>query len=260
MITFNALLSGVPAGLRTPLLESFQEIATNYIEGRWEPSELNGGKFCEVVYSIIQGVLTGTFPATASKPKDKDMATACRALENQKADPTRVGDESLRVLIPKMLLPLYEIRNKRGVGHTGGDVNPNFLDATAVYSMASWVLAELIRIFHGSSTKEAQEAVDTLIERKNRLIWEFEDIRRVLDPSMGAKDQALVLLHSKSGWVAETELCRWVEYSGLSMFIKRVLAPLHKARLIEHDKGKSRVRLSPLGVADVESKLLKLKT
>ena len=84
---------------------------SNYLERRWGPSELNGGKFCEAVYSIINGALTGTFPATATKPQS--MVHACAALEVP-ADPNRVGDRSLRILIPRILPVLYEVRNNRG--------------------------------------------------------------------------------------------------------------------------------------------------
>src|SRR5579864_6056081 len=204
MIDTARILSGIPAGLRDPLLKSYREIASNYAEHRWEPSELNGGKFCEVVYSIIAGAISGAFPASPSKPPD--MVGSCRALEGITASPQRPGDRSLRILIPRVLPALYEIRNNRGVGHIGGDVDPNFLDATAVYGMSSWVLAELIRIFHAVSPKEAQETVDVLIERKHSLIWEFEDTRRVLAPKMGKRDQVLLLLHAKPSWVPEKDL------------------------------------------------------
>lgn len=254
MIDEARLLSGIPEGLRTPLLESFREIARNYAEHRWEPSELNGGKFCEVVYSIISGALSGSFPAAPSKPSN--MVQACRALETIAPDPNRAGDRSLRILIPRVLPALYEIRNNRGVGHVGGDVNPNFLDATAVYGMASWVLAELVRIFHGISTKEAQESVDSLIERKHPLIWEFEDTRRVLAPKMSKGDQALLLLHAKPAWVPEKDLLAWVEYSNSKVFRDEILRAFHKSRMIEYDEAQHRVRISPLGIKYVEEKIL----
>ncbi len=187
------------------------------------------------------------------------MVTACRSLENYPANTSRVGDTSIRILIPKMLLPLYEIRNNRGVGHVGGDINPNFLDATAVYSMASWVLAELIRIFHDITTADAQEIVDTIIERKLPLVWEVGDVRRVLDTSMNAKDQTLVLLFGKISWVDEKELCSSVEYSNLAMFKRRVLNPLHEDRKIEYDEVNNRAQISPLGSKDVEERILKNK-
>jgi hypothetical protein len=171
MLDASKVLLGIPVGLRDPLLKSYQEIGTNFAEHRWEPSELNGGKLCEVVYTIIAGTLKGVYASKPSKPAN--MVQACQDLEKTRSDPQRVGDRSLRILIPRTLVALYEIRNNRGVGHTGGDVDPNFMDATAVYGMASWTLAELVRIFHGVSTQEAQETADVLVERKLTLVWQM---------------------------------------------------------------------------------------
>jgi hypothetical protein len=154
---------------------TYQEIAKNFAEHRWEPSELNGGKFCEVVYTIVESVIVGSTPSKPSKPQN--MVVACRGLETAPMRPGRTGDRSLRILIPRVLSALYEIRNNRGVGHAGGDVDPNFMDATAVYAMASWTLAELVRIFHGVSTREAQETFDALVERKIALVWEVDQKR-----------------------------------------------------------------------------------
>ena len=258
MIDPAHLLASLPAGLRAPLLESYKEIGANYMEHRWEPSELNGGKFCEAVYTIIEGQLKGSSAAKPSKPAD--MVKACRTLETIPEDTMRVGDRSLRILIPRVLQPLYEIRNNRGVGHIGGEVDPNFMDATAVYSMASWILAEIVRIFHSITTKEAQEIVDELVERRHPLIWDVEGVRRVLDPDMSKADQSLLLLYSKPAWVSEKDLVQWVEYSTLSMFRKHILIPSHDARLMEYDQSQGRVRISPLGSADVESRILKTRS
>lgn len=73
--------SGIPDGLRAPLLAAFNEIMRNFRERRWEPSELNGGKLCEVVYSILRGHIDGKMPAKPSKPKN--MYDACLAIENE---------------------------------------------------------------------------------------------------------------------------------------------------------------------------------
>ncbi len=251
----SRVLAGLPKALRDTLLMSYQEIMSNYLERRWEPAELNGGKFCEAVYSIINGVVKGSFPARATKPVN--MVAACRALENEPPDPNRVGDRSLRLLIPRVLPVLYEIRNNRGVGHVGGDVDANHMDAEAVQAMASWVMAELVRIFHGVPTEEAQQTVDALIERKSPVIWEVEGAKRVLDPKMGAKSQVLMFLHHSTAWVSGTHLFQWVEYSNASAFRSKVLMPLHKDRFIEFDTDQDRARISPRGAKEVEEKLLK---
>jgi len=258
MISSAMLLAGLPQGLRDPLIASYQEIVANYAEHRWEPAELNGGKLSEVAYTIVEGAISGSFAKSPSKPAN--MLEACRQLENKPAVPGRVGDRSLRVLIPRMLTALYEIRNNRNVGHVGGEVDPNFLDATAVLSMASWVVAELVRIFHNVPVNEAQESVDALIERKYPIIWQVGDLRRVLDPSLPAKDQTLLLLHQRPGWIEEKELVSSVEYSSVTMFRARVLDPLHRERLIEYDRKLRQAKISPKGSKDVEVRVLGTRT
>lgn len=253
MINPSLVLAGIPTALRDTLLQCYREIMTNYLEHRWEPSELNGGKFCEAVYCIINGAVKGSFPATATKPAN--MLAACQALEKEPADANRVGDRSLRVLIPRVLPVLYEVRNNRGVGHVGGDVNANHMDAEAVQAMASWVMAELVRIFHGVTTKQAQETVDALVERKTPLIWEVEGlgVKRILDPGMSAKNQVLIFLNHATGWISAADLVAWTEYSNGSVFRRSVLKPLHDDRLIEFDAKGERARISPLGSKEVEN-------
>ncbi|MGY2902969.1 hypothetical protein [Bradyrhizobium sp. URHC0002] len=249
----NKLLAAIPAGLRDPLFETYREIASNFAEHRWEPSELNGGKFCECAYWICHGFVTGTYAAIPSKPPN--MRDNCRDIERL-TNSGKPGDHSLRILIPRMLPALYDIRNNRGVGHVGGDVDPNFMDATAVYSTTSWILAELVRVFHNVKTTEAQAAVDGLVERKTPLIWSAGIAKRVLDDKMSAAEQTLLLLHQALAWVSETDLLKSIEYSNPSVYRSKVLTPLHKARKIEFDKVGQRAHISPKGSAFVEEKII----
>jgi hypothetical protein len=254
MLDASTLLAVLPASLRNELIECHRKIVRNYVERRWEPAELNGGKLCEVVYTILDGATSGTFAPLAFKPTN--MVDACRALETRAPDPNRIGDRSLRILIPRLLPFLYEIRNNRGVGHVGSEVDPNHEDAEAVLSMANWVMAELVRIFHSVSLAEAQAAVDSLVQKRSPLIWEVEGTKRVLDPAMKKTDQTLLLLYSESGWTDAAKLCSWVEYSSLYLYKTRILDPLHKDRMIEYDGGNGRAQISPLGIYHTESELL----
>lgn len=258
MINASLVLAGLPQGLRDELLECYQDIMTSYVERRWRAAELDGGRFCEIVFSVVEGALKGAFPAKAQKPSN--MFQSCIALERQYSpDTNRIGDRSLRIMIPRLLPVLYEVRNNRNVGHIGGDVNPDHMDAEAVQSMASWLMAELVRIFHHTSTKEAEETVDALVERKSALIWEVEGVKRVLDDSMSAKDQALLLLHHTTGWATVADLVKWIDYSNATVFRSNVLRQLHKTRLIEYDVDNQRARISPKGAKDVEERVLKTR-
>lgn len=241
--------SVLPSSLRDDLLSAFNDIVKNYREHKWEPSELNGGKLCEAVYTIIEGWLEGgKYSARAKKPNR--FPDTCWALAQKYAN---VQDSrSPRILIPRMMIGLYDIRNNRGVGHAGAEVDPNHMDATVVLYTAKWLIAELVRLLHTLHIDEATAIVDGLIEREVAWVWTHGDKKRVLRTDMTWKQQTLVLLLTEAGDVAEADLFRWLEHPGLPSFRKDVLKQLHKSRLIDYDTDKRMVRLLPPGVTAAE--------
>lgn len=245
-------LAQLPTQLRADLVGAFEEIIRNYAEGRWEPAELNGGKLCEAAYSVCKGLADGPLPAGASKPGN--MVAACKALEQAAAVP-----RSVRIQVPRMIVALYEIRNNRNVGHVGGDVDPNHMDAVCVLQMSKWIMAELIRVLHQMPADDAAELVDALVEREVPLVWKVDHKKRVLDPDLSMKDKALLLLHATAGPVAEADLVSWVEHSNPSVFRRDILRRAHAAKLIEYDQTARTATISPVGVAYVETRILQTR-
>ena len=243
MITTDQALSTIPDGLRNPLIDEYSNIQRNYLERRWTPSELSGGKFCEIVYSILEGYSTGNYPSSPIKPTN--FVDACRSLENNTSNP-----RSFQILIPRILPALYEIRNNRGVGHVGGDVSSNHIDSSAVLAIASWIMAELIRVFHNINIQDAQKIADSLVDRKIPLVWYSGDIRRVLQPTLSIKNQIL-LLSSGSETVTKDDLIRWIEPQNRSYFYK-ILREMHSARLINLSSDETTIELLPPGMAIAE--------
>lgn len=243
-------LSVLPSTLRDDLLDAFGEIVKNYREHKWEPSELNGGKLCEAVYTIIVGYLEGgNYPARTKKPGR--FPQTCWGLEQKYAHVP--NSRSPRILIPRMMIGLYDIRNNRGVGHAGADVDPNYMDATVVLYTAKWLMGELIRLVHTLSTEEATDIVESLIEREVPWLWTQGDKRRILRTGMTWKEQTLVLLLPEASDVDEADLLRWLEHPNIGNLRKDVLVPLHKARQIEYDRAKRTLHLLPPGVTAAES-------
>lgn len=247
----GSALAEIPVSLRDELLLHFSAVATNYREGRWEAAVLNAGKLCEVVYTILRGRADGSYPDRASKPAN--MIQACRKLEE--VDPLRL-DRALRIQIPRALVPLYEMRSNRGVGHTGGDVDPNHMDAMYAVAACQWIVADLVRAFHAVDTKTATQIVEALIEREVPLIWEVNGVKRVLDPKMGIRDRLLVLLYGHIGPAPEEQLRRWAEYANPSRFRSEILKSLHAEAMIHYDNQQKVIVLSPLGKRYVEEKVL----
>ncbi len=230
----------LPQPLRQSLLDEYSGIVQNFAERRWRPSELSGGRLCEVVYTIINSYGTGSYPSVPSKPKN--FVLACRALEQNTQVP-----RSFQILIPWLLPALYEIRNNRNVGHVGGDVDPNHMDSVAVLTTANWIMAELVRVMHQlPSMDEAQVVVDALVERRTPLIWKDGETKRVLDPKMSLPEQVLILLASAAGSTPADRLLAWTECSGRS-YLNKILRRLHRNREIEFDAVADAAQILPPG-------------
>jgi hypothetical protein len=247
----QTVFGALPPTLRDELLAALDQIVKNFRERRWEPAELNGGKLSEVAYTVVKGYVDGVYPKKASKPRN--MVLACQQLEQ---GTTAATDRSIRIQIPRMLVALYEIRNNRNVGHVGGDVDPNHMDAVCVLQMAKWVVAELVRVLHDVDTQTATQVVEALASRDTPLIWEVGGKLRVLDTSMSMRDKTLVLLHARNGAVTEVELVSWVEHSNPTVYRRDILRKAHKAKLIEYDPAAKTAVISPTGIALVEDSLL----
>jgi hypothetical protein len=239
MVTPTKALVAIPNGLREPLISEYQSIVQNFLEHRWLPSELSGGRFSEIVYTILVGYAKPPYAATPFKPSN--LVEACRKYENNSTVP-----RSFQILIPRMLPALYEIRNNRSVGHIGGDVNPNHMDAVAVLSMCNWIMAELVRVFHGLSVAEAQKVVDKLAEVRMPVIWSDGSIKRVLQTNLKLNEQLLLLIATTAPDVSSKQLIEWIEHDNTGYIIK-IIRDLHTKRLVEFNEASDHIQILPPG-------------
>jgi hypothetical protein len=243
-------LGNLPKGLRGELLTEYSKITRNYRERRWEAAELDGGRFSEIVYTILRGYIDGSYPKTASKPRNFPKSCEDLALASKANFP-----QSVRLGIPRVLLGLYEIRNNRGVGHVGGDVNANHMDATYVLHATQWVMAELVRLFHNTDVEVAARVVSALTDRTLPMIWEVGGTRRVLDTSLSLADSTLLLLYGSIDAITDRTLARDLKQSRLANY-RRVLKKLGEQLLIEYKEDTGEAFISPTGDKEVEERLL----
>jgi hypothetical protein len=152
---------------------------------------------------------------------------------------------------------LYTLRGKRGVGHVGGDVEANEIDATVILRTCDWVICELIRVFHGLSLEEAQALVDAIAQRVLPDIWSVAGKKRVLRKGLSYKHKTLLLLYSEpDSGIPSEDLFDWTDHSHAANFRRDVLASLHDELLVEYDRENELVYISPLGVREVEDKII----
>jgi hypothetical protein len=252
MIAASAALSAIPSRLRDPLLKEYQTIVQNFLEQRWLPSELHGGRFSEIVYTILDGQAQKAYAAAPTKPAN--FVEACRTLEKNKLAHV---PHSFQILIPRMLPALYDVRNNRNVGHVGGDVDSNHMDAVAILSMSNWIMGELVRVYHNLNTAQAQQLVDALVEVRLPAVWTGDDgVKRVLETSLKLNEQILLLAAVSMPDVTATQLVEWIEYDD-DKYVMRTIRALHTRRLIEFTEKTGKVRILPPGTKAVEELIRK---
>lgn len=248
----DGALSGIPKGIRTRLIDAHIKVRAALVDGNFDNVGQRAGHFCECALRALQHELTGSFtPFGQRLPTFHDECIRLQGL------PKTAGPESLRIVLPRALDFLYTLRNKRGIGHVGGDVDANEIDAVTCRRICDWAVCELTRVFHNLSLEEAQSVLDALAVRELPQVWRVSGKRRILDPSLDYKSQVLLLLHGEIDSTALTEdLFEWVEHPRMSNFRSRVLGALHEMRLVEYDRSTETVTLSPAGAKKVESELI----
>lgn len=249
--TLETALSSLPAALRSRLLARYRDLKAAYVNGQYDACGLRAGRLCEVLVRVLQNELTGSHTPLGTKLDAFDKE--CLKLERL---PRNAGPEGLRVIMPRALNFLYTLRNKRGIGHEGGDVDANEIDAATAVRLADWCVSELIRVVHSISLEEAQALLDVIAEREVPQVWSVASAKRVLDPTLNYREQTLLLLYAEEAPVPVEDLLAWVEHPRMSNYRTHVLLPLHRDRLIEYDRETETAVLSPTGAERVDEEII----
>ena len=122
------------------LVEAYEELVSQHRSGNLEVTLTRAGRFVEHTLRAIEYIRTG-----AVLTEIKSVQATIRQIEND----TALSD-SLRLLIPRVVFGMmYDLRSKRDAVHVN-EIDPRHIDAFLCVSAASWVMAELLRLYHSS--------------------------------------------------------------------------------------------------------------
>jgi len=251
-LNLESALASIPSVLRKRLIKNYTTLKNRSLEGKYDTIGHQGGKLAEVLLRILQNILTGTYtPLTDSLG---NFIKECEKLENT---PKISGPEGLRLVMPRAMVFLYTLRNKRDFGHVGGEVDANEIDANTATRIADWCICELIRVCNNIPLEDAQLLCDAIAQRRLPAIWNILGKKRILDTSLSYRAQTLLLLYSELETGIPTEdLFEWTEHPNRANYRRDILNKLHKARSIEWDKETEMAIISPLGAKEVENEIL----
>src|SRR5713226_3230588 len=175
----TGLKAEFPAKLVDELLSAYQDAKHNFFLGGLRLSAVEGGRFCEAAFRLLEHVIKGT-STDLNRPLDSEKLIL--ALSNS----PKTFPDSIRLHIPRAIRVVYDVRNTRDAAHLADGIDPNLQDATLVCSVLDWILAEFVRVFHQVSASEAQQIVDGLVTRRAPAVQDFAGFLKVLKPNLGA--------------------------------------------------------------------------
>lgn len=207
-------LKNIPQDIVTELEKEFQKLHQQYFLGKWEPSQLDGGRFAEHVFRIIEYKQNNAFtPIGTTIPRV--------AIYNSASQDTALP-ESIRFHILKLADLILDFRNKRNVAHPGV-ISVNEMDTGFVIQAANWIIAELIRLETQVSPEKAQAEIKKIIERKVPIIEEIGGRLKCLNTSLDVKQKALVFCYQKYPTpISLDDIFDWSEYSNKGVLRKQL--------------------------------------
>jgi hypothetical protein len=227
----KALAKHLSSAYVSAMLKHFAGIRQAYFSRDWETCCTKAGKFVE---ALLKGI---HFFTTGDKLKRISVGAEIDRLTNL---PQGSHNESIRLLIPRVCRALYHIASDRGARHDVTGFDPSRMDAEIATSSASFLLAELVRLFHpGNLTADdAQNLADGLVQRKIPLVTSVFNVKRVLNPKLEYSDKVLLLLNdSYPKPVLVSDLFTWVEHKNITDFKRKVLQKLHDSKYIEYSEN-----------------------
>ena len=190
----------IDASLAEQLVDSYTKMQQRYYAGDWQPSELDGGQFCEAVARALYQLDTGT--TIDNLPGDIIGFLRSKSPPSPHLIDTKDRDHFCRVL-----QTTYKFRSDRGVAHISSKYTANHLDATLIVANVKWMFAEFLRLAWKRDRSEIVAIIESIIQLEHPLIHELDGKPLVLTNLLSASEEILMLLqHSLSGRLTRGEL------------------------------------------------------
>jgi hypothetical protein len=236
------LASKIPPVLVDDILTSYEKILKEFVSLNYEGTLKEGGIFVEHIRRVL-------FYLKENKVENE----APRNFENYMKDlrDDKNLSESLRIIIPRMTLPLYDLRSKRkDVVHVKENI-ASYMDAYFCVTACSWIIAELVREFYKEGLQGEQKIIKiirNLMSEKIPIV-EFHNGEIFVNAKVSCPDEILVILYYSSNGLEKSEILNRLKHVRKKNTVNWALSSLVNGRyIIKRDKryyissrGKQRV-------------------
>jgi hypothetical protein len=233
------------------LLAAYQEAKRNFYLGGLRLSAVEGGRFCEAAFRMLEQVAN---KARTFTPLGTPINTEA-IIKGSAQLPKAAAPEGVRIHIPRALRVVYDIRNKRDAAHLADGIDPNVQDATFVVAVLDWILAEFIRVYHKVSADDAQRIINDLVVRRAPAVQDFDGFLKVLRTDLEVSDRVLLLLYERGTARATFEELRSWVHPKMRANLRRTLNQLEHDRAYVHSADDVFV-ITIKGIQEVERRKL----
>lgn len=100
-----------PSALVNELIQTYSDLKKNFFLANHRPNEVEGGRFAEVVFRMLEHRSRGRYTAIGRHLDSDRIIQALAQLPNGSQP------DSIRLHIPRTLRLIYDVRNKRDAAH-----------------------------------------------------------------------------------------------------------------------------------------------
>jgi hypothetical protein len=235
--------------LATQLLDEFVSQERRYIQRDWEPAELDGGQFCEVLARILYHQDSGNLN------RSKEFDDCAAYIENEQGAPHALQPRRTALHLIKVLRTIYKFRSQRGAVHISPTYIANHMDARLMIEGVRWAMNETLRIFWHGDREAVAKSVRELLQFDVPCVGVFEDVVLVQRTDLSPDEEILVLLHfgGETG-LSRKDLGRYVQHAApaVTKAVQRLAAP-NCRQIVQLSSGA--YRLTDLGSKRIREEL-----
>lgn len=174
--------------LAEQLLNEFISLERRFVLGDWEPAELDGGQFAEILARIIYHIDSGNLN------RGKGFDECVTYIENDQVT-HQIAPRHSSIHLARVLRTIYKFRSQRGAVHISPVYSANQMDAKLMVENARWLMVETLRLYSRFSQERAAQVIREILQFDVPCVGHFEDVLLVQRTDLTSEEEVLVLLH-----------------------------------------------------------------
>lgn len=188
----QTIISGIcppsDPSLADELLREFISMEHRFVLRDWEPAELDGGQFAEIMGRMIYHLDSGNLNLR------KEFEDCLSYIENNTVTHNIIPRSDAKHLM-YVLKTVYKFRSQRGSVHISPTYKPNHMDSKYSIEAVRWCFNEYLRLNWTGDKEELAKAIRELLRFDVPCIGIFDSKVIVQRTDLTPEDEVILLLH-----------------------------------------------------------------